>query len=75
MKVYDCFMFFDENLVLELRLNLLDKYVDYFVILIQYEHRVRFEISYARIRQRLFFLVKSRGTLSRLRIFLFIIII
>ena len=25
-------MFFDENLVLELRLNLLDKYVDYFVI-------------------------------------------
>ena len=32
MKVYDCFMFFDENLVLELRLNLLDKYVDYFVI-------------------------------------------
>ena len=26
MKVYDCFMYFDEDLVLELRLNLLDKY-------------------------------------------------
>ena len=25
-------MYFDEDLVLELRLNLLDKYVDYFVI-------------------------------------------
>ena len=40
MKVYDCFMFFDENLVLELRLNLLDKYVDYFVIVeSKYNHR------------------------------------
>ena len=25
-------MYFDEDLVLDLRLNLLDKYVDYFVI-------------------------------------------
>ena len=40
MKVYDCFMFFDENLVLELRLNLLDKYVDYFVIVeSNYNHK------------------------------------
>ena len=40
MKVYDCFMFFDENLVLELRLNLLDKYVDNFVIVeSKYNHK------------------------------------
>ena len=33
-------MFFDENLVLELRLNLLDKYVDYFVIVeSKYNHK------------------------------------
>ena len=32
MKIYDCFMYFDEEIVLELRLNILDKYVDYFVI-------------------------------------------
>ncbi len=32
MKVYDCFMYFDEEIVLDLRLNYLDKYVDYFVI-------------------------------------------
>ena len=32
MKIFDCFMYFDEDLVLELRLNLLDAYVDYFVI-------------------------------------------
>ena len=32
MKIFDCFMYFDEDIVLELRLNSLDKYVDYFVI-------------------------------------------
>jgi len=32
IKIYDCFMFFDETMLLELRLNLLNKYVDKFVI-------------------------------------------
>ena len=32
MKIFDCFMYFDEDLVLDLRLNLLDDQVDYFVI-------------------------------------------
>ena len=32
MKIFDCFMYFDEDLVLDLRLNLLDDRVDYFVI-------------------------------------------
>ena len=32
MNIYDCFIFNDENEVLEIRLNELDKYVDYFVI-------------------------------------------
>ena len=32
MKIFDCFMYFDEELVLEVRLNTLDKFVDYFVI-------------------------------------------
>ncbi len=32
MKIFDCFMYFDEEIVLELRLNSLDKYVDFFVI-------------------------------------------
>ena len=32
MKIYDCFMFFDEEMLLDLRLNTLDKYVDKFVI-------------------------------------------
>ena len=33
-------MYFDEDLVLDLRLNLLDKYVDYFVIVeSKYNHK------------------------------------
>ena len=32
MKIFDCFMYFDEEVVLDLRLKILDKYVDYFVI-------------------------------------------
>jgi beta-1,4-mannosyl-glycoprotein beta-1,4-N-acetylglucosaminyltransferase len=32
MKIYDCFSYWDEDLLLELRLNILNNYVDYFVI-------------------------------------------
>ena len=32
MKIFDCFMYFDEEIVLDLRLNTLDEYVDFFVI-------------------------------------------
>ncbi len=32
MKIFDCFMYFDEETVLDLRLNILNEYVDNFVI-------------------------------------------
>ena len=32
MKIYDCFMFSDENMILDIRLNVLNEYVDHFVI-------------------------------------------
>ena len=32
MKIYDCFSYWDEDLLLELRLNILNEYVDNFVI-------------------------------------------
>ena len=32
MKIYDCFSFLDENLMLDLRLNILNKFVDKFVV-------------------------------------------
>ena len=32
MKIIDCFMYFDEDMMLDIRLNILDKHVSYFVI-------------------------------------------
>ena len=32
MKIYDCFSYWDEDLLLNLRFNLLNKVVDYFVV-------------------------------------------
>ena len=33
MAIYDCFQYFNEDHIVELRLNILDKYVDYFEVL------------------------------------------
>ncbi|MDA7769997.1 hypothetical protein N8925_01660 [Candidatus Pelagibacter sp.] len=32
MKIFDCFMYFDEEMILDIRLNTLNEFVDYFVI-------------------------------------------
>ena len=32
MRIFDCFMYFDEDLILDARLNILNKYVDFFII-------------------------------------------
>jgi len=40
MKIFDCFMYFDEDIVLDVRLNFLDKYVDQFIIIeSEYNHK------------------------------------
>lgn len=40
MKIFDCFMFFDEEQILDLRLNILNETVDFFVIVESiYNHR------------------------------------
>ena len=40
MKVFDCFMYFDEDLVLDLRFNYLNKFVDHFVVVeSKFNHR------------------------------------
>ena len=44
MRIFDCFLFNDENLILELRLNELDRYVDFFVIIeFKYNHQNKFK--------------------------------
>ena len=32
MAIYDCFQFFNEELILDIRLNILNEFVDFFVI-------------------------------------------
>ena len=45
MKIFDCFMYFDEEIILDLRLNILDDFVDYFVIVEStYDHKGQKEI-------------------------------
>jgi len=40
MKIFDCFMYFDEDVVLDVRLNYLNEYVDKFVIIeARYNHK------------------------------------
>lgn len=40
MKIYDCFLYFDEELLLDVRFNILNKFVDKFVIVESiYSHR------------------------------------
>ena len=40
MKIFDCFMYFDEDMVLDVRLNCLNEYVDKFVIIeAEYNHK------------------------------------
>ena len=45
MKIFDCFMYFDEDLILDIRLNTLDKFVDYFVIVESTIHTVEKRMS------------------------------
>ena len=33
MKIYDCFMYFDEDLILDIRLNCLSNFIDKFIII------------------------------------------
>ena len=40
MKIFDCFMYFDEDILLDIRLNILWDKVDYFVIVeSKYNHK------------------------------------
>ena len=40
MRIFHCFMYFDEDLILDARLNILDKYVDFFIIVeSKYNHK------------------------------------
>ena len=64
MKVFDCTTFFDENLMLEVRFNILNKYVDKFIIVeAKYSHsgekkKLNFNINkFAEFKNKIIYLV------------------
>jgi len=64
MKIYDCFQFFDEEMLLDLRLNIMDKYVDKFVITEStYMHngkskKLNFDIKkYSKFKEKIIYIV------------------
>ena len=66
MKIFDCFMYFDEDIVLDVRLNFLDKYVDKFVIVeSEYNHKgekrkPQFDINkFSKFKDKIIYILKK----------------
>ena len=66
MKIYDCFMFYDEDVILDLRLNILNEYIDYFVIVESKffhngkERKLRFDIeNYTKFREKIIYIIQD----------------
>lgn len=66
MKIFDCFMYFDEDVVLDVRLNILNQYVDKFIIVeSKYNHKGEerqplFDINkFNKFRNKIIYVLKS----------------
>ena len=67
MKIFDCFMYFDEDIVLDLRLNCLNDYVDKFIIVeSKYTHsgksrKLNFDIKkFEKFKKKIHYLILDR---------------
>ena len=67
MKIYDCFMYFDEEVVVDVRLNTLNEFVDYFVIVeSKFTHKgdqreLKFNLKkFERFKDKIIYLVYDR---------------
>ena len=75
MKIFDCFMFYDEDLLLDLRLNILDQHVDFFVIVeSKYFHngkerQLKFDIKkYKKFENKIIYIVHENEPSKILKI-------
>ena len=64
-KIFDCFMFNNEDLLLDIRLNILDSYVDYFVI-------VESRFMHSGKEKRNFFNIKRYNKFEKKIIYIFL---
>jgi len=69
MKYYDCFMYFDEDMVLDLRLNILDRYVSKFIICeATYNHKglkkkLNFNIeNFQKFKEKIIYIVLDKNS-------------
>ncbi|MDA9092182.1 hypothetical protein N9J56_02705 [Pelagibacteraceae bacterium] len=67
MKIFDCFMYYDEDLILDLRLNLLNNYVDEFIIVeSSYTHsgvprKLQFNINkYLKFKDKINYIISEK---------------
>ena len=74
MKIYDCFQFFDEEMLLDLRLNVMDKFVDKFVITeATYMHngkpkKLNFDINkYSKFKDKIIYIIVDNPLLTFLK--------
>ena len=66
MKIFDCFMFYDENVLLDIRLNTLNEFIDYFVIVESKqfhngsERKLNFKINdYPKFKDKIIYVVHN----------------
>mgnify|MGYP001279399176 CR=1 FL=1 len=66
MKIFDCFMFYDEELLLDIRMNILNEFVDYFVIVeSKYFHNgkkreLKFDINkYSEFKNKIIYIIQN----------------
>ena len=71
MKIFDCFMFYDEDLLLDIRMNILNEFVDYFVIVeSKYYHsglerKLNFNIdNYAKFKDKIIYVIHDKFSKS-----------
>ena len=71
MKIFDCFMFYDENILLDIRLNQLDEFVDYFVIVESkqfhngLDRALKFNIDdYPKFKDKIIYIVHDNSSLE-----------
>ena len=71
MKIFDCFMFYDEKVLLEIRLNVLNEFVDYFVIVESkyfhngLERKLNFKIDdYPKFKHKIIYVIHDNSSLK-----------
>ena len=76
MKIFDCFMFYDEEMLLDIRLNILNKFVDQFVIVEStFNHKgekrkLKFDVKkYKKFEKKIIYLIFDKEPSSIEKVF------